>query len=156
MKRRARVLPAVTVLCASAALALATATAGCAGARVEITADSSRYAISMSELVRDSTGRLHDRTSLEKVGAFKVEATRVGFFYSLLTIPWTIDISDDVNAQVSAAGGEAIVRAAVSVTGSCDVLNSFLLLNAVPLWPGCVPVTVTGDIVRRRAPRPVM
>ena len=84
------------------------------------------------------------------MGEFKAEATRVGFLYSLLTIPWTIDISDDVNAQVSAAGGEAIVRAAVLVTGSCDVLNSFLLLNAVPLWPGCVPVTVTGDIVRAK------
>lgn len=146
MNRRPRALPAAVIL------ALVAAAAGCAGARVEVTAERSRYAISMSELVRDQTGRLHDRSSLEKVGDFKSGGTRIGFFYSLLTIPWTLDVSDDVNAQVSAAGGEAIVRAAVTVAGSCDVLNSFPFLNALPLWPGCVPVTVTGDIVRRKTP----
>jgi len=136
------------------ALASALAAGGCAGGRVGITADHSRYPISMSQAVRDQTGRLHDRRSLETVGALDAGGTRVGIFYSALTMPWTIDISDAVNQQVAAAGGEAVINLAVSVSGACDVLNAFPILNMIPIWPGCVPVTVTGEIVRRRPPWP--
>ena len=125
--------------------------AGCAGAHVEITARQSRYAISMSQVVRDSGGLLYDHQSLEYVGALYTGRTRLGFVYSALTPLSTFDISEDVNAQVAAAGGEAVVGLTVSASDGCDVLNNFPLLNILPVWPGCVPVTVTGDIVRRRA-----
>jgi hypothetical protein len=125
--------------------------AGCAGAHVEITAKQSRYAISMSQVVRDGSGLLYDHQSLEYVGALYTGRTRLGFFYSALTPLSTFDISEDVNAQVAAVGGEAVVGLTVSTSDGCDVLNDFPLLNILPLWPGCVPVTVTGDIVRRRA-----
>jgi hypothetical protein len=132
-------------------LASTVVAAGCAGAHVEITARRSRYAISMSPVVRDSNGVLYDHQSLEYVGALYTGRTRMGFFYSALTPLSTFDISDDVNAQVAAVGGEAVVGLAVSTSDACDVLNDFPLLNILPVWPGCVPVTVTGDIVRRRA-----
>jgi hypothetical protein len=45
--------------------------------------------------------------------------------------------------------GEAVVSLAISVSNSCAVLNYFPLLNDLPSWPGCIPVTITGDIVRR-------
>ena len=124
---------------------------GCAGAHVEITARQSRYAISMSPVVRDSNGVLYDHQALEYVGTLYTGRTRMGFFYSALTPLSTFDISDDVNAQVAAVGGEAVVGLTVSASDACDVLNDFPILNILPLWPGCVPVTVTGDIVRRRA-----
>ena len=132
-------------------LASTVVAAGCAGAHVEITARQSRYAISMSPVVRDSSGVLYDHQSLEYVGAFSADRTRMGFFYSTLTPLSTFDISQDVNAQVAAVGGEAVVGLTVSASDACDMLNDFPLLNILPLWPGCVPVTVTGDIVRRRA-----
>lgn len=125
---------------------------GCAGAHVEITARQSRYAISMSPVVRDSAGRLYDRQSLEVVGALHTDRTRLGFFYSAFTPLSTFDISDAVNTQVEAAAGEAVVDLSVSASDGCDVLNNFFLFNFLPIWPGCVPVTVTGDIVRRRGP----
>jgi len=123
---------------------------GCAGAHVELTARQSRYAISMSPVVRDSSGVLHDRQSLEYLGTLYTGRTRMGFLYSALTPLSNFDISEDVNAQVAAVGGEAVVGLTVSASDGCDVLNDFPLLNILPLWPGCVPVTVTGDIVRRR------
>ena len=126
------------------------AVAGCAGGRVSIVAERSRYPISLSRAVRDQTGRLYDGLSLEHVGTLDAGGTRVGILYSALTIPPHMDISDEVNQQVAAAGGEAVVALTVSVGVGCEVLNIFPLLNALPLWPGCVPVTVTGDIVRRR------
>jgi hypothetical protein len=137
-------------------LASTVVAAGCAGAHVEITARQSRYAISMSQVVRDSGGLLYDHQSLEYVGALYTGRTRLGFFYSALTPLSTFDISEDVNAQVAAAGGEAVVGLIVSTSDGCDVLNNFPFLNILPVWPGCVPVTVTGDIVRRRSAAPAV
>jgi hypothetical protein len=137
-------------------LASSVVTAGCAGAHVEITARQSRYAISMSQVVRDGSGVLYDHQSLEYVGALYTGRTRLGFFYSALTPLSTFDISEDVNAQVSAAGGEAVVGLIVSASDGCDILNNFPFLNILPVWPGCVPVTVTGDIVRRRSAAPAV
>ena len=66
-----------------------------------------------------------------------------------LSIPPTHDFSDEINAQVAAAGGEAVVGLTITVRARCDWLNGFPLLDALPIWPGCVPVRLTGDIVRR-------
>jgi len=139
MRRRALVL-----------MLMVSAAGGCAGGRVSIVAERSRYPISLSRAVRDQTGRLYEGLSLEHVGTLDAGGTRVGILYSALTIPPSMDISDDVNQQVAAAGGEAVVALTVSVGVGCEILNVFPILNIVPLWPGCVPVSVTGDIVRRR------
>ena len=90
-----------------AAMVAASSAGGCAGAHVEVTAKQSRYAISMSPVVRDSSGLLHDHRTLERVGAFHAGKTRMGFFYSALTILSSYDISEEVNDQVAAVGGEA-------------------------------------------------
>ena len=124
--------------------------AGCAGARVTVTAERAAYPISMSDRVRDDSGRLYERRELQTVGKLHADATRVGFLYSLVTPSSTIDISDAVNTQVAAAQGEAVVDLDVTVTEGCSILNEFPALTALPIWPGCVPITVTGDIVRRR------
>ena len=52
--------------------------------------------------------------------------------------------------EIAAAGGEAVVGLTVSVGDGCGWLNGFPIGNALPFWPGCVPVRLTGDIVRRR------
>jgi hypothetical protein len=124
--------------------------AGCAGARVRVTADRARYPLSFSPVVRDRSGRPYDSRTLVKVGWLDVRKTTPGFVYSVLTVPPTRDFSDEINAQVAAAGGEAVVDITVSVAGGCGWLNWFPILNALPVWPGCVPVRLTGDIVRRR------
>jgi hypothetical protein len=127
---------------------------GCAGASVEVTAARAQYPISMSGTVRDGQGVLLDARSLRRVGDFGLETTRVGFAYSSVTPGSPLDISDQVNAQVAAVHGEAIVHLAVTVSGGCDFLNSLLVFNILPFWPGCVPVTVNGLIVRRWPPPP--
>lgn len=127
---------------------------GCAGARINVTADRSRYPISMSDAVRDSTGELHGRPSLKRVGELAVEETRIGILYSAVTPRSTCDISDAVNAQVEAVHGEAVINLTVDVSASCAILNGFPVLNALPIWPGCVPVTISGEIVRRKVQPP--
>jgi hypothetical protein len=122
---------------------------GCAGAHVGITAERARYPVSLSRVVRDQSGRIYNRHALTKVGSFSAKRAPVGVAYSALTYPSTYDISDEINLQVASSCGEAVVNLAVSVSNGCTVLNFFPLLNALPSWPGCVPLTITGDIVRR-------
>jgi hypothetical protein len=135
------------------AVLLAALGTGCAGASSTVIADSSHYPISMSPVVRDQSGMLLERWHLQKVGDFAAANTKMAFFYSL-AIPRTYDVSQEVNRQVSAVGGEAIVNFTVSVSDGCAWLNAFPLANSLPIWPGCVPITVTGDIVRRASARP--
>ena len=132
------------------ALAAALLVAGCAGARVQVTADRARYPLSLSPVVRDGAGRLYDARTLVKVGWLDVRQTATGFIYSALAIPRARDFSEAINAQVAAAGGEAVVSLRISTGEGCGWLNGFPILNALPFWPGCVPVRLTGDIVRRR------
>ena len=123
---------------------------GCAGARVTVSADRARYPISFSGSVRDANGELRLRSSLVKVGDLSADGTRLGFLYSGLMPGSSYDISDAVNTQVDAAHGEAVVYLTVTVSDGCNVLNAFPVLNALPFWPGCIPLEVSGDIVRRR------
>ena len=109
----------------------------------------------MSGAVRDSTGAMLDTRFLKIVSQFHVEQTRIGILYSGVTPRSTIDISDEVNSQVAAANGEAVIRLSITVDGSCSPLNAFPVLNIVPVWPGCVPVSIDGLIVKRRPlPKP--
>jgi hypothetical protein len=145
------------VLTARAALGLLLAgvlAAGCAGARIDVTANRARYPMSLSPVVRDASGRLYDARTLVKVGWLDVRKTTVGFAYAALTVPSSRDFSDEINAQVAAAGGEAVVGLSIESGTGCDFINVFPILNALPVWPGCVPVRLTGDIVRRRNTSP--
>jgi hypothetical protein len=144
-----------TVRAIAALVTLVLAAGGCAGASVEVTAERARYPVSMSGLVRDGTGVIHGPWSLQRVGMLRTEATRFGFLYSTATAQPRYDISDEVNAQVAAARGEAVVNLSVTVSARCGKLNMFPFLGILPFWPGCVPVSIMGDIVRRwPAPAP--
>lgn len=135
----------VAVVAALAAIALQ----GCAGARIDISAERSRYPLSMSGAVRDASGHLLDRSMVQKVGDLSASRTRIGIVYSAVTPYDVYDISDDVNAQVGAVGGEAVMDLTVTVSTGCNVLNGFPVLSILPFWPGCIPVHITGAIVRR-------
>jgi len=137
-----------------AVLTLVAATAGCAGARVDVTAERSRFPISMSDAVRDRSGELYGPPSLQRLAGFSVESTKIGILYSAVAPGSPLDISDAVNTQVTAAQGEAIINLSVTVSEGCALLNSFPVLNALPIWPGCVPITIEGVIVRRRQKPP--
>jgi len=69
----------------------ALAVGGCAGARVNVTADRARYPLSFSPVVRDASGRPYDARTLVKVGWLDVRKTTPGCVYSALTVPPTRD-----------------------------------------------------------------
>lgn len=119
--------------------------ADCAGARNLITAHNARYDISLSGAIRDSIGNVIPSNKLEKVGTYEQRAYGWGILWTAVSLN-SIDISDSVNAQVTKAGGSAIIKLAVNV--QAGKLNSFPILNWLPIWPGYNIVDLYGDIVR--------
>ncbi len=128
-----------------AAVALSTAS-GCVGARTTVVAPDAHYPVSLSRGVRDRDGSLVPGERRQVVGTFQEARTAWGMFYSLARLTPKTDISEAIDRQVRAAGGDAIVNARVG-TLHCGA-NFVLFLPALPFWPGCVNVYVHGDIVK--------
>jgi len=129
----------------AAALLLCGTITGCAGGGGAVHADRSKFPVSFSGSIPDSTGRaLSLGNELEQVGTFETTSNSHGFIYSATTS--AVDLSDEIDRQVVAAKGQGIARLELSVDHCA--LNFFFPLNHLPFWPGCASVTAKGAIVR--------
>lgn len=133
-------------------LPLLVALSGCAGARSSIVMTSATYPVSLSNGMRAPDGHLLDKGEMEVVGTFHGDRTAWGMFYSLLPLTPRLDFSKDVNEQVAAVNGQAVVRLRTG-TRPC-ALDYFLILSFLPIWPGCANVDVDGDIIRYKPADP--
>ena len=122
---------------------------GCAGARPDVKFDTSRYPVSLSGTVMDRNGGFlspEERTTVGRFSSSK-KGFAVGYSHANLN---KVDFSDEVNRQVAAVNGDAVVNLEVGTTGSCMCFNMVWITQALPIFPGCVKVVVEGDIVRSR------
>ncbi|HVY48513.1 MAG TPA: hypothetical protein VHB21_21640, partial [Minicystis sp.] len=87
---------------------------GCAGARTQVVAPASRVPVSMSRAVRDAHGDVVPAERRKVVAKFHDERSAWAIFYSAIPFNPTTDISDEVNAQVSRTGGDAVTHLAVT------------------------------------------
>lgn len=124
---------------------------GCAGARTTVVAPTAEYPVSMSQGVRDAGGELVSADRRQIVGHFEDHRTAWGLAYSYARLTPTKDLSDELNAQIKAAHGDAVIN--LKVASSPCVLNFVPVVDLLPLWPGCSNVTITGDIIRVREGR---
>ncbi len=129
-----------------ALLLAAIAATGCAGARANVTAPTAAFPISLTHAVRGADGVILADADLAKVGTFSDEKTAIAIFYSALPVTGALDISDAVNAQVRAAGGDAVIDLQVH-TKVC-ALDWILVMHLLPIWPGCTQVRAQGSIVK--------
>lgn len=143
--------PPVNLSRGAGALCILFGLSSCAGATAQVKAERARYPLSLSSVVRQQDGVLLQERSLEKLARLNVSSNAVAIGYSHLP-KGEVDISEEVNKQVRKAGGEAVINLTISAGGGCGFFNAFPFLNLLPFWPGCVPVSVTGDIVKRRRP----
>ncbi len=120
--------------------------AGCAGAHTTITADRLKYPVSLSPALPDEKGKpLHLDKELRPVGDFGFSRTAVGYLYSLTDA--TIDISDELNREVESRNGKGIVDLSLEVRNCAS--SWFFPLTAIPFYPGCQNLSVTGTVVER-------
>ncbi len=120
---------------------------GCVGARTVVMAPRSEYPVSLSRGIRDADGTLVPAERRKVVGSFKLTPTAWAMFWSAIPLTPLTDISDAVNAQVSAVNGDAIIHLMV-VTKHCALNSLVFPLGILPVWPSCADMEITGDIVR--------
>ena len=125
---------------------LVTLGTGCAGASTTVVADDAQYPISLSRAVRDADGRIVSLDRTKKVGALAHESTAWSTLYSAIKLTPRTDISQAVNAQVAAGGGDAIVN--VRIKSQHCAADWFAGFTTLPFWPGCMNIVVEGDIIK--------
>jgi hypothetical protein len=128
-------------------------TTGCVGARTSVVAHHSHYPVSLSRGLRDRDGSLVAPERRKIVGKFTSSHTAWNLVYSAAKLTPTTDISDEVNSQVAAAGGDAIVQLTI-VTRACALDYFVFPFGVLPFWPSCAFVDVHGDIVRVEQQQP--
>ena len=127
---------------------------GCAGAKATIAAPTSEVPISLSQGIPDDAGKtLLTGKELKPVGEVYAHYRRWSWLYGAVRSTKPIDISEDINADVRSAGGEAVTE--FSVRSAHCLANLLWPLMWLPIWPGCVEVDVKGTVVRRVPPAAV-
>jgi hypothetical protein len=124
---------------------------GCAGGRGDVRFDSLRYPVSMSGYVYDQKNRALSPKSLDVVAEFEHEARLWGMFFSWIPVNGDLDLSEPINRDVDAAGGEGVINLSVKSEGCA--FNYIPGLSLLPFWPGCADVTVAGQVVKRKRVR---
>ncbi len=124
---------------------------GCTGATSTVIFDGATYPVSMTQTVPDRDGRILYSSQQETLGKFEASGRAWSLFWSLLSLN-SIDFSDDINEQVSDAGGEAIVNAKIlaSLPFIPDICPNIFIFHWLPIWPGSVLVEIQGDIIRSK------
>ena len=123
--------------------ALFASSVGCAGARSYVVAREALVPISMSDGLRGEDGKLLEKGQKHVVGEFSFDYRAWGMLWTAISFTGNKDISDEVNAQVKDAGGDAINNLEVR-SGNCG----WTLFTVVGLLPSCSDVEIRGDIVK--------
>ncbi len=132
------------------AMLLVICCAGCAGGRGWISAPTAQYPVSLSHGIRAADGHLLGPKERKRVGGFDTSKTFVALFYDAIPLNGSFDLSDDINQQVKAVGGEAITD--LTFQTSLCALDAIPVLHILPFWPGCATVRVTGNIIQSQPP----
>ncbi len=121
---------------------------GCAGARTDVVAPTASVPISFSRSVRDQNGEIVSEANRQVVGHFESRHNAWGLLYSTVRLDPITNISNEINEQVRAAGGDAVIR--LSIRSKPCATDFVPVFNFLPFWPGCTRVVVEGDIIRVR------
>jgi hypothetical protein len=126
-------------------LSVAVLTTSACGMRSYVSAEDSKYPISLSSGLRDEHGKLLGEGELEKLGTLKVNYMACTMLWSAVGLGnRTRDISEDVNREVAARRGEGVINLTIESSGTI-----FEIITLVGVLPDCAHVRVRGDIVQR-------
>lgn len=126
----------------------------CAGARPKVRLDAAKYPVSMSTVVLDQNGNPLPRSQQEQVGQFKAKIRAAAMGYSFLPLN-PCDFSEELNKQVEAVNGEAVVNYEVATRIiPCNFIEIIQWSQSLPIFVGCVDVYARGEIIRARKTRP--
>jgi len=122
----------------------------CVGARPRVSFDSGRVPVSMSGVVLGHDGQPLGPKDQLPVGRFAARKKAYAMVYSYLPLN-SMDFSEDLNHQVEAVQGEAVVNLEISIMrSSCLTWHLVQVTQILPIFLGCVDVSLNGDVIRAR------
>jgi hypothetical protein len=125
-------------------VALGASSASCAGSTGHVKADSLEQPVSFTPCVFDSGGAVYTASPRDIRKHVKLARTHWTMFWTLLNLTSdTWDLSEPLAAELSAAGGNAVVNLTVEAEG--NFWGYFAAL--VPVLPSWTRVRVECDIV---------
>ncbi|HEY4158407.1 MAG TPA: hypothetical protein VGM29_09925, partial [Polyangiaceae bacterium] len=120
------------------AVACAALSSAC-GVSSWVTAPESKVPISMSSGIRDQTGQLVPAERKQQVGKFAMDYKACSMLWRLISFTGDKDISEQVNKQVTDAGGNAITNLSVESSGTV-----WTIMTLVGIFPDCGSVRIGG------------
>jgi hypothetical protein len=129
-----------------AGIGFALSCAGC-GVSSWVTAPEAKVPISMSNGLRDQNGVLVAASNKQEVGDFKMDYKACSMLWRIVSFTGDKDISDEVNRQVSEAGGNAITHLSVESSGTV-----WTIMTLIGIFPDCGNVRIGGKIVKVTTP----
>jgi hypothetical protein len=119
----------------------------CASTHSRVTALDASYPVSLSPSVRGPEGAIVNGEDLQKVGAFEHAHTSNHMLLGWVSLDEDyIDLSAEIDKQVEAQGGQAIVNLRVEDTNNTwGMWAAFPFMGLLPVYND---VKVSGDIVR--------
>jgi hypothetical protein len=119
----------------------------CTGSRAEIKLEKVEVPVSLSAFLYGEDGQvLVKNKSLKVIGKFKYEKRFWGILWTMIRLSNDDDVSNEINKQVNAQGGDGIINLMVE-SDYCS-LNAFPFLGLLPIWPGCTIATFNGEIIK--------
>lgn len=119
---------------------------GCYGAGTHVVAPTSTVPVSMSRAVRRADGSIVRLGEREVIGQVHIERTVWSEVYGAVNLDDNTDISNQINEQVAAVGGDAVVN--LTISGQPCGWGYVFILNWLPFWPGCANLDIDGEIIR--------
>lgn len=120
---------------------------GCAGGSLTMTANNLEHPVSTTQGLYDPNYKLLGEEDYEKVGNFEFSVSRWALFWTLIPLSGNPDISADLNKIIKEKGGDAVINLQINVSGVAGSIPNFFA-SIVPIIPGVVTATVTGDVVK--------
>lgn len=122
----------------------------CSGGRAAIKLEKAQVPISMSPFLYSEDGKVLVKSKdLKVLGKFEYEKRFWGILWSHVRLSDDDDVSEAINEQVKAKGGDGIISLLVE-SDYCGI-NAVPFLGILPIWPGCTKAKFQGDIVVEEA-----
>lgn len=123
----------------------------CSGGRMTLGASNLEHPVSTSQGLYDPKFTLLGQDDYEVVGKVDFTVSKWTLFWSLVPLSSDPDLSQTLDSEIKAKGGDAIVNLTVTTgttLGGGVIVNFFS--SIVPVLPGIVAANITGDIVKAK------
>ena len=118
----------------------------CTGARGSIRLDKINKPTSFSALIYLNGEKKVKDKDLVTVGKLEVAKHFWGLVYSYVELSSDENVINEINRQIARHNADGIID--LNISAKQCIINRIIGLNLLPIWPGCMYVTLSGNLVK--------